>query len=173
VITKAERTELRSMVRTQFRVLRAEMIQRQAELLADVDEQINQRFADVDKAWADAAHLAQEAVLAANRAVNDAYRDLMGDTHVERMYVRAELPAKPARERIGLRQAASSRLNAQVQGALLRLERQEADLLRTLTIGALESDEAHAFLLSIPTVSELVPAARLAELEASLTEDEL
>ena len=116
MITKAERAELRSLIRTQLKVLRAEVVQRKSELLADVDEQIAGRFTDVDKAWADAAHLAQEAVLEANRRVNDVYRELMGDTHVERMYVDCRLPAKPARERIALRQAASSRLDAPVRG---------------------------------------------------------
>lgn len=167
-ITKTERAELKSIVRQQMKVLRAEVEQRASELLADVDEQIAEKFAGDDKRWADAAHLAQEAVLEANRKVNDAYRELMGEHHVERMYVGAQLPQKPARERIVLRQAAQSRIHERVQGALLQLQRQEADLLKTLAVGALESEEAQAFLSQIPTVSELVPAARLAELEASI-----
>jgi hypothetical protein len=170
MITKAERTELRSIVRNQFRVLRAEITQRQRELAADIDEQIAQRYATDDKAWADAAHLAQEAVLEANRRVNDAYRDLIGDRHVERHYVAWQMPQKPARERIVLRSEALSRLMATVSAAELRLARQEADLLRNLAVGALETEEARAFLSAIPTVSELVPAARLAELEADLQE---
>lgn len=170
-INKTERQELKSIVRQQMKVLRAEVEQRKAELLADVDEQIAEKFTDDDKRWADAAHLAHEAVMEANRKVNDAYRDLVGERHVERMYVGASLPQKPARERTVLRHMAASRIDEQVRGALLRLQRQEADLLRTLAVGALESSEAQAFLSQIPTVSELVPAARLAELEASLDDD--
>lgn len=169
-ITKAERTELKSVVRQQMKVLRAEVEQRAAELMADVDDQIADKFESDDKRWADAAHLAHEAVMEANRKVNDAYRELLGDQHVERMYVGAQLPQKPARERAVLRQAGKSRIEEQVKGALLRLQRQEADLLRSLAIGALETDDARGFLDSIPSVSELVPAARLAELEASLSE---
>lgn len=45
-------------------------------------------------------------------------------------------------------------------------------MLRTLAVGAIESEEARAFLAAIPSVSELVPAARLAELEASMTDDD-
>jgi hypothetical protein len=60
-------------------------------------------------------------------------------------------------------------IEAQIEGALMRLDREEADLLRTLAIGAIESEEARNFLSAIPTVAELVPASRLAELEASLT----
>lgn len=165
-ITKGERTELRSIVRQQFKVLRHEVLQRQAELMADLEGQIGDRYSDEDKAWADAAHLAHEAVMEANRRVNDAFRDLTGEAHIERAYVHAMLPEKPIRHRLVIRREAAARLEAQVKGALLKLDRQEADLLRTLAIGALESDEAHGFLSAIPTVSELVPAARLAELEA-------
>jgi len=65
-------------------------------------------------------------------------------------------------------QAAISDLNFKVRTAVLRLDRTEADLLRELSLDALESDEAKAFLSSIPSVSELVPGVRLAEIEASL-----
>jgi hypothetical protein len=44
------------------------------------------------------------------------------------------------------------------------VERQEADLLRTLAVEALESEEARAFLKMIPSVAELVPSTRLNEL---------
>lgn len=163
MITKTERTELRSIVRQQFKVLRAEVEQRKTELLADVEEQVTERFTDEDKAWADASHLAHEAVMEANRKVNDAYRELTGN-HVEHMYVQARIPHQPMRHRAALKQVAAKRLDAQVSGALLRLQRQEADLLRTLAVGAIESEEARKFLESIPTVGELVPAARLEEL---------
>lgn len=172
MITKAERAELRSIVKQQFKVLRSEVVQRQAEMMADLEGQIGDRYADEDKAWSDAAHLAHEAVMEANRKVNDAFRDLTGEAHVERMYVGAHLPEKPIRHRLVIRREASQRLEAHVKGALLRLDRQEADLLRSLAVGALESEEAHGFLSAIPSVSELVPAARLAELEAEFSDDD-
>ncbi len=128
-ITKGERTELRSVVKQQFKVLRAEVIQRQAELLTGVEDEIGEKYSEDDKVWADVQHRIQEAVLTANREVNNA------------LYV------------------------------LLQLDRQEADLLRSLSVGALESEEAHRFLAAIPTVSELVPAARLAELERAMGDD--
>lgn len=172
-MTKAERTELRQIVKGQFAVLRAEIDQRKAELITEVDGQIDEKFAVDDKAWADAAHLAHEAVMEANRKVNDAYRDLTGERHVERMYVGAQLPSRPREERFRLQQTSRHQIDATVRGALLRLQRQEADLLRTLAVGAIESDEARAFLEAIPSVGELVPAARLTEIEASLrAEDE-
>lgn len=166
MITKAERQELRSVVRHQMKVLRSEIMQRQAELMTGVRSEIAEHFRGEDETWGKASHDVQEAVLEANRRVNDVYRELLGDSHVEAMYVRAEMPRKPTQQRTALYQQAESQLTAQVKGALLRIERQEADLLRTLSVGALESEEAHKFLAAIPTVSELVPAARLVELEA-------
>lgn len=81
-ITKAERTELRSIVRQQFKVLRHEVEQRGVELLADLAGEIQDRYNDEDEAWGVASHKTQEAVLEANRAVNDIYRELLGDRHV-------------------------------------------------------------------------------------------
>ncbi len=49
--------------------------------------------------------------------------------------------------------------------AQLTLDRQEADLLRSLALEGLETPAARAFLERIPTVGELVPSARLREIE--------
>lgn len=174
MITKAERTELKSVVRQQMRVLRAEIEQRRAELHADIEQQITDRFADEDRTWANVQHEVHEAVLEANRRINDALRDngyeVRGAT--ERMWVTEPTMRQPREKRVELRGQAVKAVEAQVKAALLSLERQEADLLRSLAVGAIESSEAHEFLNAIPTVGELVPAARIAELEASLNDDE-
>lgn len=171
MITKGERTELRSVVKNQFKVLRSEVEQREAELLAEFETQLNEKFAKEDKAWNDAMFLAQEATREANRAANDAFRKVMNvaegydfqfvSLNTHRLY-------KADAERTPLRQEARAQINAKVRAARLQLDRQEADLLKNLSVGALESEEAYAFLNAIPTVGELVPAARLEELEAKL-----
>lgn len=171
-ITKAERAELRSIVRQQFKVLRHEVEQRGVELLGDVEQEIAAKYREEDEAWGRATFVTNEALLEANRKVNDVFRELLGDAHREKMYVGAHLPEQPVRHRLQLRHEAKTRLEARVKAALLQLDRQEADLLRNLAMGAIESDEARAFLTSIPSVGELVPAARLAELEASLGGEE-
>jgi hypothetical protein len=171
MITKAERTELRSLVKGQFKVLRAEVDQRQAEMLADLSMQINERYASWDKQWSDAMFLCQEAVLEANRKVNDLLRELIDEPdggRSEWMLVAFRPPHKPDRRRSDLWAAGTNRIVADVKAAKLRLDREEADLLRSLALDALESDEAHAFFAAIPTVGELVSRARLAELEADL-----
>ena len=175
MITKAERTELRSVVRGQFKVLRSELEQRKAELLADVEGEIVQRFAADDQEWAVAMHKVHEAILQANRDINSALYDhgFAEKGSTERNWVSMfQAPKQPQEKRGDLRQIAHRNIEADMKAALLRLERQEADLLlRTLAVGAIESEEARMFLEAIPTVGELVPVARLAELEAGLADD--
>lgn len=168
MIAKTERAELRSIVRGQMKVLRSEIDQRRAELVADIDEQVAAQFADADRTWEGFMHEVHEATREADRRINDAaiaagYQTKNG---YEREYVTvARGVSKPTRSRDTMRVQAVRALDAQVAAARLRLERQEADLLKTLSVGALESDEARAFLAQIPTVGELVSAARLVELE--------
>jgi type II secretory pathway predicted ATPase ExeA len=176
VITKAERAELRSVVRQQFKVLRDEVDQREAELVADIERQIaddwSERDEQVDVVKEEAQRLADEA----NRALREFVK-----AHPERgdLSVYGFTPPEvrhrqeAAQQRHRLRAAAVADLKARVGAAHVKLGRQEADLLRTLAVGALESDEARAFLSEIPSVAELVPASRLREIEAGLGGDQI
>lgn len=187
MITKGERTELRSIVRQQFRVLRHEIDQRHAEMTADLDEQVAARFADVDEQRRQLMWKANEITEAASRELTDLFSGsgaVNGYADMDRIgghpdpEVSVERPVRCIMEqvswskadRVQLRRAALDRLEERVKGALLNLERREADLLRTLASGAIESEEAREFLAGIPTVGELVPQARLSELEASFGE---
>lgn len=182
MITKAERGELRSIVRQQFKVLRHEVEQRQAELIADLDEKIAERYADVDEQRRQLMWKAHEICEAASRELTDLFcgsdaqhgdADIRYRADLDDREVGVEHPVRchmdhiswSKADRYQLRRAAVGRIEADVKGALLNLERREADLLRTLAVGAIESAEARAFLEGIPTVAELVPAARLAELD--------
>jgi hypothetical protein len=174
VITKGERAELRSLIKQRFKVLGADIDARKAELLAELEERIEARFAAEDKRWADGMFVIAEAVREANRKANDVLRGLdidALDTSREYEVVIAKSIPKPQAERNVLRRNGTTRIEAQVKNAHLQLARQEVDLLTRLTASGLESDEAQAFLGEIPTVSALVPADRLLELERSLRED--
>lgn len=173
MISKGERTELRSIVKQQFKVLRSELEQREMEMDAEVEAEISARYEHEDQAWSVVQHKVHEAVMEANRQINDAMAEagFQMKSGTERMWVTAPRMSQPQEDKQQLRRLAHTRIAAQVRGAKLRLEREEADLLRTLAVGAIESDEARAFLAAIPTVGELVPAARLAEIEAAFTEE--
>ncbi len=171
MITKGERAELRSLIRQRFKVLRAEVEARRAELAVELEERITARFAAEDKAWADGMYLIKEAAREANRKANDILRGLdidAMDTSLEYDIVGFRGIAKPTAERNVLLKNGTKRIEAQVKAALLQLDGQEADLLTRLVSTGLESDEARAFLGEIPTVSALVPAARLLELVGPL-----
>lgn len=174
MITKAERAELRSLIRQRFKVLRAEVFQRKAELVAELEHGITERFADQDKAWHDAMFVIKQALDEANRKANDVMRGLVEKwpTQYDKTLVGTYSTdlVQPTRERTTLRYEGEKRIQAQVQAALLTLDQQEAELLTRLAMDVLESDAARAFLGAIPTVSALVPAVRLLELEQSLRE---
>lgn len=172
MISKTERLELRSIVRQQFKVLREEVTHRKTEVLADVEEEIASRYHDEDEAWEQATAAAYNVVADANRQVNEIFRNLLGQTHTEDQYVGWRPPRRDQQKKADLRKLATRKVDATVTGALLQLSRQEADLLRELAVGALESDEARGFLRSIPAAAQLVPLARLAELEAELGHDQ-
>lgn len=170
MITKGERTELKTIVRQQFKVLRAECDQREAELMSNVEDELRTRFATDDQAWNTCTHKVHEAVMEANRQINDALHEAGYQARgaSERMWVQTPMIRKPEEDETQLRRVARTHIYEQTKAAKLQLDRQEADMLRTLAIGALESEEAHNFLKSIPLVGELIPAARLAELEAQI-----
>lgn len=173
MITKSERSELRAIVRQQFRVLRAELDQREVEMIADVEDQIAERYKVEDQSWSAFQHQIHEIVLACNRQINDALYEHGYEQKgsYERIWVGTPNMIQPQGNRPDLRRHTHARIHAQVRSARLDLDRREADLLRTLSVGALESEEAREFLQSIPSVGELVPTARLAELEAQLGPD--
>lgn len=167
-ISNAERTQLRSVIRQQFAVLRAEVEQRRAELVADLERELTGRFAEHDKKWSDAIFLVTEAAREADRQANDTMRAVVGDDWVEREIVTARSVTVPTQERAQLRRNGLTRIDRAVTAAKVTLGRQEADLMLRLAQGALESEAARAFLDTIPTVGALVPSTRLLELEASL-----
>jgi len=180
VITKGERAELRSLIRARFKVLRDDVLVRESELKVELQEHIRQQFAAADKAWADLAVVVHEAVGEANRRVNDAVRGLVGrdawphDRMLIHPYdigqIRGSAGQHTGAARLELWNNGTAKITATVKAAQLELNRKEVELLTRLAAGVLESEEARAFLAEIPTVSSLVPATRLLELERSLDE---
>jgi hypothetical protein len=174
-MTKGERAELRAAVRLQFKVLRTEVAQRRAEILADLATEIDAEYTAHKKIEEDVQFQVNQAVLECNRKINDILyeHELQARGDSEAVFVRLMQPvtfAGPDRQRKTI--VADAKLNVQVREALTALDRQEADMLRKLTLDALEGDEARAFFESIPTVSALVPVTRLIELERAMEDDD-
>lgn len=173
-ISKTERGELRSVVRQQYKVLRAEVAQRERELYAEVEHQLRDRYSAEDGTWQAFMHKIHEITMEANRQVNDAIHEFEFEAKgpTERVYFSTPHFQQPKAQEQALRREAVSDIKAKVQAALMRLDRDEADLLRNLSMEAIESEEARSFLGRIPSVGELVPAARLAELEKTVVLDD-
>lgn len=167
-MNKAERDELRRIIRQRTKVLRADIEARQAELISEVDRRLDEQYAAELKRWDDTQMLVKEVVGEANRRANDLYREYFGserwgERH-DRTVVSAAIPESPKRGQNADRSKAIREIDAKVAQARTELERREVALLEELAIGALESADARDFLSRIPTVGELVPSHRLTEL---------
>ncbi len=165
---KSDRDELRRIIRQRFRVLRADVDARKAELVSELDSRLDAKYEQDLKLFNDTEYLVDEAVREANRKVNDLYRAHYGadrwGTDRDKALVSSQRPASPERAQGAERSKEVRSIEAMVASAYTELERREVQLLEDLAVGALESAEAKEFLAKIPTVGELVPAARLNEI---------
>lgn len=170
-MTPGERRELRTVVRQRMKVLRADVAQRRMELLADAETRLVERYRAQDKQVEDLNFRIAEIAEQASREITDLIIAVRGDADgvsIRRpVHLRAPQVNTYTENRAQLHRALVAGIEAQVKTALLSLDRQEADLLQTLALNSLETAAAREFLASIPTVAELVPAARLREIEAA------
>jgi hypothetical protein len=169
-ITATERRELRTVVRSQIKVLRAEVSHREADLTREMEKRLVERYRD-DDLRADAFRADVKKIQAkANEQLaklKERYEDLFNggrwngnDTfHAPSLYRRNE-------DRQQLRKALEAGIKTELRAARVALDRQEADLLLQLSIDALRTSAARAFLAALPTAVELVPAEKLREIEA-------
>lgn len=172
-ISPVERRELRSVVRGQFKVLRAEVKRREQELKSEVEQELLDRYRTQSQLMHDVAEqiarINAEAVRQAKLILDELHAadpDIVAD--ISFAYGKGMVLSASSKSREQLRRAALAKIPDIVGDANLSLDRQEVSLLRRLSEGALESAEAAAFLSEIPSVGELVPTARLRELAASV-----
>jgi hypothetical protein len=172
-MTKGERAELRTAVRLQFKVLRSDVFQRRAEvvesLVEEIDKDYERDFENEQRTVSQVRTIAENAAIEARKVIeaNGLFlKDGAGSI------IQANLGSGFAeRKRISVTRKAERSVDSQVAKALAELDRQEATMLRQLTLDGIESDAARKFFDGIPTVSALVPMSRLAELEASFGDD--
>lgn len=168
-MSKAEREELRRLLRSRFKVLQGDVAARQAELEVELGQQVEAEFAAADRAYDDAMYRIRLAVDEANRTANDIGRELWGrdkwgDKHDRKVVVALPIDRPGNGERHQRTVEGKAEILRRVKAAMLELDRQENQLLTELATSALESADARAFFARIPSVSELVPAYRLREL---------
>jgi hypothetical protein len=159
------------VVRQRIKVLRADVAQRRMELLAEAETRLVERYRAQDKQVEDLNFRIAEITEQASREITDLIIANRGDIDgvSVRRPVRLQTPKLNAytEDRAQFHRAMVAGVEAQVKTALLDLDRREADLLETLALSSLETQAARDFMAAIPTVADLVPAARLREIEAA------
>jgi hypothetical protein len=160
VINKGEREELAKILTARERVAKSVVEQRAAELLADVEQQLAARYTISDDAWHDLTAAAKAAVQAADAEIARRCQSLgIPETFRPSLdlswYSRGENADKKRRDE--LRRVAKTRIDALAKKALVVIQTRSLDGRTLLAAGALESDEARAFLASMPTVEALMP----------------
>lgn len=161
----AERQALRQVVRQRMKVLRSDVVARKAELEAEVAERVTAKYATRDKLITDLNDViagiwdqARKDV----RVVLDKAKADHPDMGIKYSVDRAVTADNTDKHHMG--RQLNAEIEAQVAAALSQIDRQEADLIEEITVDGLETEAAKNFLARIPTVGQLVPAARMREI---------
>lgn len=166
-LTSGDRRELRSLIKKQFQVLRNDVKRREAELRSEIETELLKRYRAQDERLEEARREQEVAADAYRREIQriaDSLRD--DDPNLSVAVISGGRVSADDNTRRQLHTALIAAVPARIADALTKLDQQEIDLLRELTVGALATDEANGFLGRVPTVGELVPRARLDALEA-------
>jgi hypothetical protein len=170
-MTRRDREELAKLVRRREAVAKTAAKRRAAELVADVEQQLAAVYKSDDVRWRTISAAAQEAIATADRAIAARCREL-GIPEQFRpglclsWHGRGENAT--AVRRAELRRVAVSRIAALEQRAREEIERCSLEVQTQLLKAGLETDEARAFLESMPTIDALMPPLPLAEIEAAV-----
>jgi hypothetical protein len=174
-MTKAERDELAKLVRRREKLAKSDVDGRAAKLEADFEEQLAKRYDPLDARWRGLYEDAERAVQDLNERIAE---------QCEQAGIPAQLAPSAgmgwssrgenysAERRAELRKVAKARIVAEVKDAKTKIERSSVEVQTQLVAGGLESDEAKAFLDSMPTAEALMPPVSVAELEAVTKIDE-
>lgn len=170
-LTKAERAELRSLIRRRAGVAKKDVDARREELAADFEEELTVEFQPDDDRWG-------EIVRTAQRAVEDAERALQEEC--ERHGIRKELRPHIGvswlqggredieRRKMQLRRLAVKRLDSMAAEAKLQIDRQAIAVESRLAATALRSAEAAEWLASLPQIDDLIQALDVSTLRREL-----
>lgn len=168
-MTKREREDLAALVRRREKLAKAAAKQRAAELLADAEAKLSDRFRSEDERWREAVAVAKAAVAEANRTIQARCEEIgvpeaLRPSLVVSWYDRGEnmLPARRAE----LRRAAATRIAAMEQAARTEIKRRSVEVQTQLVAGGLTSGAARSFLETMPTATDLMPTLGEEELAA-------
>lgn len=169
-ITAGERRELRSVVRSQMKALRAEIKQRERELDAEIEVRLVEKYRDQDARSRELQAKIRKLTAKANEQLHKLLEEFddLSDGGVFRRVNDFNSPyiSRNEMKRDELRRALQAGMKAEISKAVISIDRQEADLLRDLAVDGLKSDAAKTFLARITTAQELLPPKRIVEIES-------
>ena len=160
-ITKAERTEITSLIRKRERVMKAAAAERAGELMADFETQLSAIYHyDEQDVWREANAIAEEAVKTSNAAIAARCEELgIPSEFAPRLefgwYGRGSNAI--ASRRAELRKMAQAQIAMAERSAKTRIEKLSLDAQTELVTAGLISDAAKLFLEQMPTVETLMP----------------
>jgi dephospho-CoA kinase len=183
-MSKADRSELKSLLMRRFKSLKGDVAVRVTELKAEAERALDDSYSEENRL---VRELISELVGRMARAKQEAERILL-DASVECQLVfdqfaqaNPDIQVSLRRDRAGMvlpsipvehaqeprkdaLRALFAELDAASAAAKQRLDVEEVEMRTVLAVETLETEEAKRFLDRIPTVGELVPATRLAAL---------
>jgi hypothetical protein len=169
-VKKTDREELSRVIRLRAKVTRADVDRRKLDLMAELEQQLSQRFKMDADLWKDVTAKAEAAVAEADaqiagirreRGVPEEFRPKL----TLNWWSRGENAL--ASRRAELRKVGLARIEAAAAAGKLAVEAKEADLLTALIADGLETDDARKWLETIPGAKELLPASVIGELSLS------
>ena len=167
-MTKSDRDNLMRLARMRGKQAKAETVQREKVLLADVEDLLTAEFEARDELWADVVAIAKEAAHEANKIIVDRCKDLgipkKYAPSLETYWLARSSPLTDPKRRAELRKLAQAKLTALTTTAKTMIDAQTLNIETELLAGGLDTSEARAFLEAMPTAEQLMPALGLDDL---------
>lgn len=168
-MTKSERTELGQLIRKRERVMKSQVVERAATMLADFENQCGSIYSfDQDEVWAKAMEEAEKAIAEANKLIAAKCKEMgipkefapgvaMGWMERGQNMV--------ASRRTELRRMAKSRIDAIAREANTKIEQISLVAQTEVIASGLESVAAREFLESMPSLDILMPSLDAGQLK--------
>jgi hypothetical protein len=167
-MTRTETEHLQRLIRQREKVLKSAAKQRSAELMADFENQMGSEYSfDQDEIWAKAAEAAEREIKKAQAQVAARCRELgIPDRFAPNLSLNWRHRGYDnliGRRKDELRRMAQTQIAAIEQKAIVGIETSCLDAQTKLAVAGCTSDDAAAFLSSLPSVETLMPRLSYAE----------
>lgn len=168
-ITRSDRRELTALIKLHFKTLRAEVVEREAKMTAEVETMLAERYRDEDALIQECQGKAAKIAAAANAQLQelmDEYAEQFDGGTWSRVspFWAPHVYRRNREDREQVRKAMAATIKARTRTARLEIDRREADLLRSLAMDAIEGTDAKAVARALPGIDEVAPKEEMRRL---------